>query len=149
MFAVVLLAGALGLFGSQANAQSVGYGGWNGYATAGSGYAPATAWYGYAPSTSGYVPVTVAQPALAPAGTGWTGYAPLASWTGYNPGAAWVGYTPTQVAIPVNAAAASPIVQLNHVPGPNPYMDGRPHPYYEYGSGRKIALAKPWLPGAP
>jgi hypothetical protein len=127
---------------------------------------PATAepgWYGYVPG-QGWVrftapsapPVTSGTPTTdvvaAPVPPGWTGYAPATGWVAYAPAS-----SPTFPSSPVtvrprrlrasdgslqraaNAAVnrgASQYVFLTSV-------------YREFGTGRRIPLAKPWLPPSP
>ena len=74
--------------------------------------------------------------------SGWAGYAPATSWSGYRPGAAWRGYKPA------NGRAVSRMSNAR-VQGPSPYADGMARSYREYGTGRPVPLAKPWLPGSP
>jgi hypothetical protein len=110
-------------------------------ATASVPQVPARGWVGYRSAQTGS-----SQPAAKTGQpqTGWTGYAPAAAWSGYRPGTVRPGSAPaTAPARPVNN------MDRSRVPGPSPYHGNQPRSYHEYGSGRRISLAKPWLPGSP
>lgn len=102
-------------------------------------YTPRSAWAGYGHATvptvvEPHAPVYVSQ-------SGWATYAPSSAWTTYRLQAGWQSYEP---------AAARPMnMRQAHVSGPSPYADGLARSYHEYGTGRPVPLAKPWLAGSP
>jgi hypothetical protein len=108
---------------------------------------PAQGWAGYRsvqPGTSqpAAKPAKKAPAQTAQVRSGWTGYAPVTAWSSYRPGTARQGTSPG-TSRPVNNMARS------RVSGPSPYHGNQPRSYREYGSGRAVSVAKPWLPGSP
>lgn len=98
-------------------------------------------WATYAPAASWGAPATIPTaepPAPASVGTGWQGYAPAAAWATYQPQAAWVGYAP-QYGWTASPTAARPRGAGVPISSWNP----------EFGTGRTIAMIKPWLPASP
>ena len=97
-------------------------------------------WAAYGPGASWSPPAATPAPAPVPraptsVGTGWQGYAPATAWQAYQPQAAWTGYAPQygwgtarQAAQP--RAGKAPISSRNR----------------EFGTGRNVAMHKPWLP---
>jgi hypothetical protein len=140
------------------------------------GSQPATASVPHGPAQQSWVgyrsaqPVTTSQPAAktdqkahatvnptartktAQPHSGWTGYGPSAAWSSYRPGTARVGTTsPATSRLTTAPATSRPVNQMDRsrVSGPSPYHGNQPRSYHEYGSGRRVSLAKPWLPGSP
>jgi hypothetical protein len=111
--------------------------------------APARGWAGYRLAQAGSSQPAAKTGQAASAKTsqpqaGWKGYAPAASWSGYRPATARSGSAAcTTPARPVNN------MDRSRVTGPSPYHGTQPRSYHEYGSGRRVSLAKPWLPGSP
>jgi hypothetical protein len=130
-----LMALALGSTSAQAQTPVTGSG-WG-------GYAPASTWGSATPAVT-YAPAgTVATFTPQPGSASWGGYAPYTNWNGYNPGVAWQYVDP-------RAGTRPAYVNTNVVPGAFPRGYGSPVPSFnrEFGTGRNVAMAKPWLPGS-
>jgi hypothetical protein len=124
--------------------------------------APAPGWYGYTPGRGWvrYAPasapaVTSAAPAprapVVPAPSGWAYYDPARGWIGYAPASSPTypnpAVRPRSRVLPADGSrrrAAS--YAVNHIA---PELSYTLPAYREFGTGRNIPLAKPWLPPSP
>jgi hypothetical protein len=95
-------------------------------------------------------PTYTTAPRPAAVALGWAGYAPATAWVGYAPASSSLYPTVrpgAQALLPSDGTrrrAASLFV--------NRYESGLSYTlpaYREYGSGRQVPLAKPWLPLSP
>jgi len=116
------------------------------------GYVPGRGWVAYAPnSPSAPVSGTAATsvPASPPA-SGWYGYAPAAGWTGYAPASSpivpAVRPAPRRVLPADGSRRRAANSAVNHIA---PQLSYTIPAHREYGTGRPIPLAKPWLPPSP
>lgn len=112
------------------------------------GYAPGYSWAPYGPGSAWvpYVPGTPVSPSVAvqPQPPQPFGLTPAT-----QPLVVTAPGQPVYRTVPATSGRALINGVRNPVRGPTPYADGRARNYYEYGSGRNVPLAKPWLPGAP
>jgi hypothetical protein len=116
------------------------------------GYIPGQGWVSYAPSSS---PATVTSPPApatpaAPVPPGWLAYSPATGWVGYAPASAPIvpAVTPplARVYPPGPARRRAANLAVNHIA---PRLAYAIPAYREYGTGRDVPLAKPWLPPSP
>jgi len=110
---------------------------------------PTHSWVGYRSVQPGTSQAGTSRPGTKTSQppSGWKGYTPAAGWSGYRSGARSAPATGQPGASP----AGHPVNKMDRsrVTGPSPYHGNQPRSYHEYGSGRRVSLAKPWLPGSP
>lgn len=117
------------------------------------GYTPGRGWVRYSPASAPAVTSVAPAPRApaAPAPSGWAYYDPARGWIGYAPASSPTypnpAVTPRPRVLPADGSrrrAAS--YAVNHIaPGLSYTLPA----YREFGTGRNIPLAKPWLPPSP
>lgn len=117
------------------------------------GYVPGQGWAAYAPpSAPAVAPGAATSPAPTPVAPGWAGYSPATGWTGYAP-ASTPNYSgpvvraPESRILPPGASRRRAAhLAVNQI---RPDLAYTLPAYREYGSGRRVPVPKPWLPGSP
>jgi hypothetical protein len=118
------------------------------------GYVPGSGWVSYAPASAPRVtPSAPSTPGTTlPVPPGWAGYSPATGWTGYAPASsptypAPAVRPPRRSAVPGDGSRRRLANQaVNRIA---PELSYALPAYREYGSGRNVPLAKPWLPPSP
>jgi hypothetical protein len=119
------------------------------------GFIPGRGWVGYAPGSAPVFAPGASAYRTAPGSyvyaPGWAGYAPVTAWAGYAPASSAfspaVRVGPQQGTLSANGSrrrAATLFVDRNR-----PDLAYTLPAYKEYGTGRQVPLAKPWLPLSP
>jgi len=116
-----------------------------------SGYVPGRGWVTYAPASAPPATSAAAAPrAAAPVAPGWAGYAPSTAWSYYSPPSSTtarpVRTAPRRVLPADGSRRRAANRAVNRIA---PELSYTIPAYREYGSGRNIPLAKPWLPASP
>jgi hypothetical protein len=117
-------------------------------------YVPGRGWVGYTPPSAPVMVPSYRAPAAATVSTvppGWAGYAPARAWYGYAPASSTLPTTvrvnPAGGLLPFDGSRRRAANRF--VNGNAPQLSYTLPSYREFGSGRPVPLAKPWLPGSP
>lgn|GEM_PF-5491413 len=117
------------------------------------GYIPGRGWVRYATAPASPVASNASRTSgtTSPAPSGWAGYSPATGWTGYAPASSSTYPNPAVKPSRRTSSSTSDRQRAAHqaVHRIAPELSHAIPAYREYGSGRSVPLAKPWLPSSP